>query len=85
MAKNEDIGSLNMHGPATYRIRVQGILSANWSDRLENMSIVNDDSSPKKPVTTLVGHLRDQAALSGVLNTLYEIHLPVISVECVEK
>jgi len=33
------------------------------------------------PVTTLEGDLRDQAALAGVLNTLYELHLPVISVK----
>jgi hypothetical protein len=85
MAKNENTGGLNMHGPATYRIRVQGRLPADWSERLENMSITIDGSNPKKPVTTLVGDLRDQAALSGVLNTLYEIHLPVISVKCVEK
>jgi hypothetical protein len=33
-------------------------------------------------VTTLVGKLRDQAQLSGVLNTLYELHLPILLVEC---
>jgi hypothetical protein len=34
--------------------------------------------------TVLVGRLPDQAALSGVLNTLYELHLPVSLVECLE-
>ena len=29
------------------------------------------------PVTTLDGELSDQAALAGVLNTLYELHLTV--------
>ena len=35
------------------------------------------------PLTTsvLLGELVDQAALAGVFNTLYELHLPVISVE----
>ena len=33
--------------------------------------------------TTLSGQLADQAALTGVLNTPYELHLPVLSVECV--
>ena len=32
-------------------------------------------------MTTLVGELADQAALAGVLNTLFELHLPVLSVE----
>ena len=33
------------------------------------------------PITILVGHLQDQAALSGVLNELYELHLPLLTVE----
>ena len=33
------------------------------------------------PVTTLVGLLRDQAALLGVMNSLYELHLPLVLVE----
>jgi hypothetical protein len=31
-------------------------------------------------LTALEGELMDQAALAGVLNTLYELHLPVFSV-----
>ena len=31
-----------------------------------------------------VGQLRDQAELAGVLNTLYELHLVLLSVECLE-
>jgi len=33
-------------------------------------------------VTTLQGELSDQTALLGVLNSLYELHLPVLSVLC---
>jgi hypothetical protein len=32
-------------------------------------------------VTTLTGRLKDQAELSGVLNGLYELHLPILSVK----
>ncbi len=32
-------------------------------------------------VTILEGELSDQAALAGVLNTLYELHLPLLSVK----
>ena len=32
-------------------------------------------------MTILVGRLADQAALSGVLNILYELHLPLLTVE----
>jgi hypothetical protein len=34
------------------------------------------------PVTELTGQLMDQAALYGVLVTLYNLGLPLLSVEC---
>ena len=40
------------------------------------------DASAIPPLTTLTGNLQDQASLAGVLRTLYEMHLPVLSVEC---
>jgi hypothetical protein len=33
------------------------------------------------PVTELVGKVRDQAELAGLLNSLYELHLTLLSVE----
>jgi hypothetical protein len=33
-------------------------------------------------VTELVGRLTDQAALHGVLSALYELGLPLLTVEC---
>ena len=68
--------------PVAYQIRVQGMIDQDWSDRLAGMTIglITEEACP--PVTTLKGELRDQAALAGVLNTLYELHLPVLSVQC---
>ncbi len=74
-----------MEKPITYRIRVRGVLSQEWSERLADMAITVDRSSEKGPVTTLEGRLRDQAALSGVLNSLYELHLPVLSVDSLDE
>jgi hypothetical protein len=45
------------------------------------MTITERASEAESPVTTLLGELADQAALAGVLNTLYELRLPVLSVE----
>jgi len=45
------------------------------------MTIQLDKGENDAFVTTLEGELSDQAALAGVLNTLYELHLPVISVK----
>lgn len=73
-----------MHGPAAYRIHVRGRLDARWSERLGGMEITGITGANGKPETVLVGHLADQAALSGVLNALYELHMPVISAECID-
>ena len=67
--------------PATYRIGVQGRVPPSWHDRLEGMVITERSPEPGSPVTTLVGELADQVALAGVLNTLVELHLSVVSVE----
>jgi hypothetical protein len=68
-------------GPATYRIDVQGRIPARWSERLEGMTITVYSPEAGLPVTMLFGELADQAALAGVFNTLYELHLAVLSVQ----
>ena len=70
--------------PAEYEICIVGMLDDSWSDRLGGLAIMcsNGGKKDKKPVTTLTGPLIDQAALFGVLNTLYDMRLPLISVDC---
>jgi hypothetical protein len=45
------------------------------------MAITERPAEADATVTTLLGELSDQAALEGVLNTLFTLHLQVISVE----
>ena len=71
-----------MSGPAVYRIRVRGRLNADRSGRLEGMHIESLARDDGKVESVLEGRLPDQAALSGVLNKLYELHLPVMAVDC---
>jgi len=70
--------------PATYRISVQGRIDPNWSDLLGGMTICPATTNADPKVTTLEGKLSDQASLAGVLNTLYELHLTVVSVQRLE-
>lgn len=70
--------------PAVYQIRVLGELNSDWSDRLQRMQITIDRKSGSKPISTLIGRMSDQAALSGVLNSLYELHLSVLSVKILD-
>ena len=73
---------LQAHIPATYQIQVQGVLTQDWSDRLGGMAIDVAGLESEAPVTILSGRLLDQAALCGILNTLYDMRLPLLSVEC---
>jgi len=45
------------------------------------MSIVTDYEANNAPVTFLTGRLADQAALTGVLNALYDLGFALLSVE----
>ena len=72
---------LKLWTPATYRIEVEGALDESWSDRLGGLRIRSRQRADESTVTTLSGRMRDQAELSGVLNSLYELHLPILKVE----
>ena len=74
---------LKLWTPANYRIEVEGEVPESWSDRLGGMRITRRKRADQSTVTTLTGRVRDQAELSGVLNTLYELHLPILSVESI--
>ena len=67
-----------MDKPGTYRIKVRGSVPERWIDRLGGMQIVAVSSAQ----TTLEGWLPDQAALKGVLDTLYELRLGLEEVTC---
>lgn len=85
MSRKSEFGHIEFGGAATYRIVVQGSLSEDWSDRLAGMAITTSDRSGEEPRTTLLGPIRDQAELNGVLDTLYGLHLSIVKVEQVEN
>lgn len=74
-----------MRNPATYRIIVQGRLDPSWTGRMSGMNITERCTNDDNIETILVGRLPDQAALSGVLTVLYELHLPIVSADCLES
>lgn len=81
----QDVKESVMKTPAIYRVRVAGRLDSKWSSVLESMNITEVKSADGEIESILVGRLGDQAALSGILNSLYEMHLAVLSAECLEK
>ena len=60
-----------------------GFLDESISDRLGEMAIEYEEPDQKSgnSVVNLTGWLADQAALFGVLKTLYNMRRPLISVE----
>jgi len=81
MQQSESRKSYSFDKPGNYRIRVLGTLNKRWSERLGGMYITTNSRGDQKKESTLVGLMRDQAELAGVLNTLYELHLPLLAVE----
>ena len=59
-----------------HEIRVQGRLDDRWVDWLEGLALTREIDG----TTTLTGPLADQAALHGVLNTIRDLNLPIVSV-----
>ena len=76
---------LTLEQPGTYRICVSGRLNAAWADYFEEM-VFSETSEPHGTIlTTLTGDLPDQAAVQGVLQKLYNLGFPLISVERVNR
>ena len=83
MTDDSNPKNIKIWKPATYRIEVEGYLAESWSDCLAGMRITTRKRADQTTVSTLVGRLRDQAELSGVLNSLYGLHLSILKVEVV--
>jgi hypothetical protein len=75
---------ISLDQPGTYRIRVQGQLDERWLDYFEGMTIDVTQAADGLPVSTLSGCLQDQAAVHGMLQKLYSLGFPLLSVEQVE-
>ena len=66
--------------PGIYHIKVKGILDRQWSDWFDGFDIryeVDDE-------TLLVGTVRDQAALHGMLSKIRDLGLSLLMVQRIE-
>ena len=81
----EDRNGFTFTKPGKYRIRVLGSLNESWAGKLGDMHIIaSNPKYQKDSITELTGMVLDQAELSGILETLYELHLTLLSVEMLE-
>ena len=76
---------LTLDSPAVYQIEVQGYLEAHWSEWFDGMEILPQVDTQGVSATRLTGVVVDQPALHGLLLKLYDLGMPLISVNCVER
>jgi len=82
--ENKDL-EYNFTRPAIYKIVVQGKIANELSDSMVGLQINVEKGVGKKYFSTLIGEINDQAALSGLLNMLYDMHITVISVNMLSE
>ena len=70
---------------ARYEIRVGGHLDQRWSDWFEGMELTQAFNQNGSPITVLTGTIVDQAALHGILASVRDIGIPIISVNRIES
>jgi len=66
-------------GQHGYLITVEGELDRSWSGWFSGLTVTYDDG-----VSTLTGHVADQAALRGILSKIWDLNLTLISVIHIE-
>lgn len=74
---------LTPHEPAHYRLQLQGRLSADWRDWLNDIEVAYEGDG-QVVVTTITGTVRDQAGLFGLLSFVRDLGAPLIAVEWIK-
>jgi hypothetical protein len=66
---------------ASYRIIVEGVLDPVWRECLGGLEITEERQPGRPAITRLEGRPTDDAALQGVLDTLFMIGMRLVTVE----
>ena len=62
--------------PVAYQIKIKGHLGGQWTDWFDGLAITLEDNGD----TLLTGSVTDQAALLGLLRTVRDLGMPLVSV-----
>ncbi|HYF65292.1 MAG TPA: hypothetical protein VD886_20865 [Herpetosiphonaceae bacterium] len=74
------IGAPGGEPPAIYQIRIKGHIGPEWSDWFGGLSISCQDNGD----TLLTGPVIDQSALHGVIRSVRDLGLPLLSLLLLE-
>jgi len=64
--------------PEYYEIKIKGNLDLCWSDWFSGLTLTHLEGDQ----TMISGFLPDQAALHGLLETIRDLNIPLITVTC---
>lgn len=64
-----------------YKIIIEGKIDPSWYTWLGNFQLISRKEANGKCMTTLSGIVVDQAALRGLVNTLWDLNLAVVSIQ----
>ena len=81
----KSIKELNFHSPATYRVVIKGRLSSDWLDQFSDLDLQITKSEDGEYQSVLQGTLLDQTQLSGILSSIYSMHLPILEIKWVDN
>jgi len=82
---SQEAKGMSFSSGAYYKLCVLGYIDGSWSERLGGMAIESAFSADKTPITFLEGPVTDQVELIGIVNSLYQMHLPLLSVSLVQS
>src|SRR6266446_5895540 len=72
---------MNPDQPMIYQIRIKGHLGHQWTDWFGGLAITLEDNGD----TLLTGPVVDQAALHGLLRTVRDLGIPLVSVRSIQQ
>lgn len=70
---------------ANYQIKVDGFIESHFSDSFAGMTIQSQLRNDHTAVTLLTGYVLDQSQLIGVLTALFNMRLPILSIDMIDE
>lgn len=81
----ERVRPLSCSSAARYRIEVQGALGDSWSEMFGGAEMHTIESPASASIrTVLTAVIQDQSALAGILNYVFMLRVPLLSVQCLK-
>lgn len=81
---NKEIDITGFTMPAIYCIKVRGVIDRHYIGFFGEMVLTTEDRNGSQITSVLKGKIKDQSELMGVMNALYNLHLPIISIQTLD-